>query len=156
MGLHDVSFSVSKGEIFVVMGLSGSGKSTAIRTVNKLHDITAGTVMVDGTDVQQLEGSSLQAFRRHNMGMVFQHFALFPHRNVIDNVSYGLKVQGVRRGGREDAAMRALSLVDSTPTPRTCLLSCPEECSSGWDLPGPWRPIPRSCSWTRRSAPWTR
>ena len=111
VGLHDVSFSVSKGEIFVVMGLSGSGKSTAIRTVNKLHDITAGTVMVDGTDVQRLEGSSLQAFRRQNMGMVFQHFALFPHRNVIDNVSYGLKVQGVAKGSREDAATRALSLV---------------------------------------------
>ena len=111
VGLHDVSFSVSKGEIFVVMGLSGSGKSTAIRTVNKLHDITAGTVMVDGTDVQRLEGSSLQAFRRQNMGMVFQHFALFPHRNVIDNVSYGLKVQGVDKGSRENAAMRALSLV---------------------------------------------
>ena len=111
VGLHDVSFSVSKGEIFVVMGLSGSGKSTAIRTVNKLHDITAGTVMVDGTDVQRLEGSSLQLFRRQNMGMVFQHFALFPHRNVIDNVSYGLKVQGVDKGSRENAAMRALSLV---------------------------------------------
>ena len=111
VGLHDVSFSVSKGEIFVVMGLSGSGKSTAIRTVNKLHDITAGTVMVDGTDVQRLEGSSLQAFRRQHMGMVFQHFALFPHRNVIDNVSYGLKVQGVNKGSRKDAAMRALSLV---------------------------------------------
>ena len=95
VGLHDVSFSVPRGEIFVVMGLSGSGKSTAIRTVNKLHDITAGTVTVEGTDVQTLTGSELQAFRRSQMGMVFQHFALFPHRNVIDNVSYGLKVQGV-------------------------------------------------------------
>ena len=111
IGLDNVSFSVKKGEIFVVMGLSGSGKSTAIRTVNKLHDITFGSVLVDGTDVQELSGSDLQAFRRQYMGMVFQHFALFPHRKVIDNVSYGLKVQGVDRQTRASAAMRALSLV---------------------------------------------
>ena len=111
VGLDNVSFSVNKGEIFVVMGLSGSGKSTALRTVNKLHDITFGSVTVDGTDVQALEGSDLQAFRRQYMGMVFQHFALFPHRRVIDNVSYGLKVQGMDKKGRADAAMNALSLV---------------------------------------------
>ncbi len=111
VGLDDVSFAVSRGEMFVVMGLSGSGKSTALRTVNKLHDITAGTVSVEGTDVQTLEGSELQAFRRSHMGMVFQHFALFPHRNVIDNVSYGLKVQGAARSARSEASMRALSMV---------------------------------------------
>jgi glycine betaine/proline transport system ATP-binding protein len=111
VGLDNVSFSVKKGELFVVMGLSGSGKSTALRTVNKLHDITYGSVTVDGTDVQELEGSDLQVFRRKYMGMVFQHFALFPHRKVIDNVSYGLKVQGVEKKAREDAAMQALSLV---------------------------------------------
>ena len=111
VGLDNVSFTVHKGEVFVVMGLSGSGKSTAMRTVNKLIDITAGTLTVNGTDVQALEGSELQAFRRENMGMVFQHFALFPHRNVIDNVGYGLKVQGVDRNERIEASMRALSLV---------------------------------------------
>ncbi len=111
VGLHDVNFSVRQGEIFVVMGLSGSGKSTAIRTVNKLHDITHGHVWVDGIDVQSLNGPSLQAFRREKMGMVFQHFALFPHRNVIDNTGYGLKVQKVPKADRDRAAMRALSLV---------------------------------------------
>ena len=111
VGLTDVSFSVNKGEIFVVMGLSGSGKSTAIRTVNKLHDVTSGKVMVEGTDVQELSGSALQEFRREKMGMVFQHFALFPHRNVIDNTGYGLKVQGVDKKQRNEAAMKALSLV---------------------------------------------
>ncbi len=111
VGLDNVSFSVKKGELFVVMGLSGSGKSTALRTVNKLHDITYGSVVVDGTDVQALQGSDLQVFRRKYMGMVFQHFALFPHRKVIDNVGYGLKVQGVQKRAREEAAMRALSLV---------------------------------------------
>ena len=127
IGLDNVSFAVKKGEIFVVMGLSGSGKSTAIRTVNKLHDITYGSVLVDGTDVQELEGSDLQAFRRKYMGMVFQHFALFPHRKVIDNVSYGLKVQRVDRQTREDAAMRALSLVGLD----TYSQSFPSELSGG-------------------------
>jgi len=111
VGLSDVTFSIAKGEIFVVMGLSGSGKSTAIRTVNKLHEVTHGQVWVDGVDVQTLEGKSLQAFRREKMGMVFQHFALFPHRNVIENVAYGLKVQKVAREEREAAALRALRLV---------------------------------------------
>ncbi len=111
VGLNNVNFSIRKGEIFVVMGLSGSGKSTAIRTVNKLHDITSGEVLVDGVDVQLLSGSALQAFRREKMGMVFQHFALFPHRNVIDNVGYGLKVQGVAKSERDKAALQALSLV---------------------------------------------
>ena len=111
VGLTDVNFSVRRGEIFVVMGLSGSGKSTAIRTVNKLHDVTHGEVVVDGVDVQQLDGTDLQEFRREKMGMVFQHFALFPHRKVLDNVGYGLKVQKVDRAERNEASMRALSLV---------------------------------------------
>ena len=115
VGLDDVSFTVRRGEVFVVMGLSGSGKSTAMRTVNKLIDITAGSITVAGTDVQALDGSELQAFRRTHMGMVFQHFALFPHRNVIDNVGYGLKVQGVARDERDAASMRALSLVGLGP-----------------------------------------
>jgi glycine betaine/proline transport system ATP-binding protein len=111
VGLTDVNFSVNEGEIFVVMGLSGSGKSTAIRTVNKLHDVTDGEVLVDGTDVQQLSGKALQAFRREKMGMVFQHFALFPHHTVIDNVGYGLKVQKVDKHQRDGASLRALGLV---------------------------------------------
>ena len=111
VGMTDISFDVNKGEIFVVMGLSGSGKSTAIRTVNKLHDITAGSVTVDGVDVQSLTGSALQTFRREKMGMVFQHFALFPHRNVIDNTGYGLKVQGVPKQERDAAALKALAMV---------------------------------------------
>jgi len=111
VGMKDISFTVNKGEIFVVMGLSGSGKSTAIRTVNKLHDITAGQVTVDGVNVQRLRGSALQTFRREKMGMVFQHFALFPHRNIIDNTGYGLKVQGVSKGERDAEALKALAMV---------------------------------------------
>jgi glycine betaine/proline transport system ATP-binding protein len=111
VGLTDVNFSVDEGEIFVVMGLSGSGKSTAIRTVNKLHDVTDGEVLVDDQDVQQMTGTTLQAFRREKMGMVFQHFALFPHRTVIDNVGYGLNVQGVPKHERDDASLKSLGLV---------------------------------------------
>lgn len=110
VGLTDVNFEVKQGEIFVVMGLSGSGKSTAIRTVNKLHDTTHGEVIVDGVDVQKLTGKALQAYRREKMGMVFQHFALFPHRTVIDNVGYGLKVQGVAKNERDRASIEALSM----------------------------------------------
>ena len=115
VGLTDVNFTVREGEIFVVMGLSGSGKSTAIRTVNKLHTVTDGEVLVDGVDVQHLHGRSLQSFRREKMGMVFQHFALFPHRSVIDNVGYGLEVQGVHKRERDRASLRALALVGLEP-----------------------------------------
>ena len=111
VGMKDVSFEVKKGEIFVVMGLSGSGKSTAIRTVNKLHNVTHGRVIVEGTDVQQLRGAALQSFRREKLAMVFQHFALFPHRNIIDNTAYGLKVQGVDKPERQAAAIEALAMV---------------------------------------------
>ena len=111
VGMKDISFEVKKGEIFVVMGLSGSGKSTAIRTVNKLHEVTHGRVIVEGTDVQQLRGAALQSFRREKLAMVFQHFALFPHRNIIDNTAYGLKVQGVDKPERQAAAIEALAMV---------------------------------------------
>ncbi|MCB0969821.1 MAG: ATP-binding cassette domain-containing protein, partial [Ilumatobacter sp.] len=127
VGLNDVNFGVKTGEIFVVMGLSGSGKSTAIRMVNKLHTVTDGEVFVDGIDVQKLEGKALQEFRRQKMGMVFQHFALFPHWNVIDNTSYGLAVQGVDRTNRDKAAMQALEAVGLAPF----ALSYPSELSGG-------------------------
>jgi len=110
MGLDNVNFSVKRGELFVIMGLSGSGKSTAIRMVNKLHEVTVGEVWVDGVNVQELSGAALQEFRREKMGMVFQHFALFPHRSVIDNVGYGLKVRKVPKEERDEASLKALAL----------------------------------------------
>ncbi|MCY4163420.1 MAG: betaine/proline/choline family ABC transporter ATP-binding protein [bacterium] len=111
VGLSDVTFSVQDGEIFVIMGLSGSGKSTAIRTVNRLHDVTAGAVQVDGIDLAQLSKKELESFRREKMGMVFQHFALFPHRTVADNVAYGLKVKQMDAAQRRQRAFEALELV---------------------------------------------
>ncbi len=111
LGLNDVTFKIQEGELFVVMGLSGSGKSTAIRTINKLIEPTVGSVQIDGVEVTELSGKSLQDIRREKMGMVFQHFALFPHWTVRDNTAYGLKVKGRPEAERNQAAEEALSLV---------------------------------------------
>ena len=114
VGVNAVNIDVAEGEIFVVMGLSGSGKSTLIRCVNRLYEPTAGAIVVDGTDVTALDARELQAFRRERTGMVFQHFALFPHRNVRANVAFGLKVKGADAESRDAAAEEALALVGLT------------------------------------------
>ncbi len=114
VGVNAADIDVAEGEIFVVMGLSGSGKSTLIRCVNRLYEPTAGRIVVDGIDVTALDPKELQVFRRESTGMVFQHFALFPHRNVRANVAFGLKVKGVDIGGRNAAAEEALALVGLT------------------------------------------
>jgi len=108
----DASFEVKAGEIFVVMGLSGSGKSTLIRMLNGLHEVTAGTVTIGDDD--QVTGASvkeLRDIRRKRMSMVFQHFALLPHRTVIDNVAYGLEIQGMPRAEREAKAREITQVV---------------------------------------------
>ncbi len=111
VGVADVTFQVAEGEIFVIMGLSGSGKSTAIRLVNRLIEPTTGKVTVEGVDITSLSTSPLKKTRRDKMAMVFQHFALFPHRTVQDNVAYGLKVRKVHKQKRSRSAEQALSLV---------------------------------------------
>lgn len=111
VGLADVSFDVHQGEILVVMGLSGSGKSTLIRCVNRLIEPTAGRIIIDGRDIATLDEAALREFRRHKLGMVFQNFALFPHRSVLRNVEYGLEVQGLEPEQRAEKAREALALV---------------------------------------------
>ncbi|MET8582012.1 betaine/proline/choline family ABC transporter ATP-binding protein [Streptomyces collinus] len=106
----DASFDVRAGEIFVVMGLSGSGKSTLLRMLNGLLAPTAGHVRFDGEDLTALGDRELRALRSKKISMVFQHFALFPHRSVRDNAAYGLEVQGVPRAERERRADEALAL----------------------------------------------
>ncbi|OQR61109.1 glycine/betaine ABC transporter ATP-binding protein [Streptomyces maremycinicus] len=106
----DASFTVEPGEIFVVMGLSGSGKSTLLRMLNGLLEPTAGRVLFDGQDLTALADRDLREVRANKISMVFQHFALFPHRNVLDNAAYGLAVQGVPRREREERAAEALRL----------------------------------------------
>ncbi len=107
----DASFDVKEGEIYVVMGLSGSGKSTLIRMVNGLWEPTAGELLVGGEDIAQLNQAQLRAVRREKVSMVFQHFALFPHRTVGENAAYGLQVKGVNRSDRESKADEALKMV---------------------------------------------
>ncbi|MCM0755292.1 glycine betaine/L-proline ABC transporter ATP-binding protein [Desulfovibrio aminophilus] len=111
VGLNNVSFEVEKGEIVVVMGLSGSGKSTLIRCVNRLLEPTAGSILVDGRDVTALGRDELRRLRQVKMGMVFQNFALFPHRSVLRNVEYGLEVGGIDPATRREKALEALELV---------------------------------------------
>lgn len=100
----DASFSVGKGEIFVVMGLSGSGKSTLIRMINGLWMPTAGTIEVAGKNISEMETSELRELRKSHISMVFQHFALLPHRTVRDNAAYSLEIQGVDRRTRREQA----------------------------------------------------
>jgi glycine betaine/proline transport system ATP-binding protein len=110
LGLKDINLDIYKGEIFVIMGLSGSGKSTLIRHFNRLIDPTEGVIAVEDTDVMKLNVQELQTFRRKKMSMVFQRFGLFPHRNVIDNVAYGLSVQGVSKA---DSLVKASEWLDT-------------------------------------------
>jgi len=111
VGVQDVSFSVDPGEIFVVMGLSGSGKSTLVRMLNRLIAPTSGEVIIDGTDVAAADRAQLRRLRLDQVTMVFQHFALFPHKTVAENVAYGLKVRGVGRAERREKALQALDRV---------------------------------------------
>ena len=109
--VRDVSIEVFPGEVFVVMGLSGSGKSTLVRTLIRLIEPTAGSIEIVGTDVMAASKSELRALRRHKVSMIFQHFGLLAHRRVLDNVAFGLEVQGVGKTERHARAHEVLKLV---------------------------------------------
>ncbi|MGA6221191.1 quaternary amine ABC transporter ATP-binding protein [Streptomyces umbrinus] len=109
--VRDVSFDVRKGEVFVVMGLSGSGKSTLVRCLTRLIEPTAGSIVIDGEDVRAMDKTRLRELRRHRAAMVFQHFGLLPHRTVLDNVAYGLEVQGVGKRERREKAQEVVTKV---------------------------------------------
>lgn len=111
VGVKGASFEVSEGEIIVIMGLSGSGKSTIIRCLNRLIEPTAGKIFIDGIDVTTLSDSELRKLRMNSFGMVFQKFGLFPHRTVVQNAEYGLEVQGVDKADRRAKALETLELV---------------------------------------------
>ena len=114
VGLKDINLQIKKGEIFVIMGLSGSGKSTMIRHFNRLIDPTMGQILVEGVDVMQLSNKELEQFRRHKMSMVFQRFGLLPHRTVINNIAYGLEIQGISKEARLSKANEWLDTVGLT------------------------------------------
>jgi len=111
VGVKDVSFEVAPGEVFVVMGLSGSGKSTLVRLLTRLIEPTSGTVALNGMDITSASASELRDVRRNQVSMVFQHFGLLPHRQVIDNVAYGLEVRGVGKKERRAKASEIVELV---------------------------------------------
>jgi glycine betaine/proline transport system ATP-binding protein len=114
VGVKDVSFEVSPGEVFVVMGLSGSGKSTLVRCLTRLIEPTSGQVVIDGDDITQANETQLRELRRNHASMVFQHFGLLPHRQVIDNVAYGLEIRGVAKKERRAKAAEIVELVGLT------------------------------------------
>ena len=111
VGLRDVSFDVRKGETFVVMGLSGSGKSTLVRCLLRLIEPTAGDILIAGENVTKMTDKELVDFRRAKIAMVFQHYGLMPHRNVLDNAAWGLEVQGVEKENRNDRTRKVLEMV---------------------------------------------
>ena len=112
IGVSDVSFDVKQGEIFCVMGLSGSGKSTLVRHINRLLEPTSGKILINGQDVMGLDRENLQELRNKKIGMVFQNFALMPHRSVVDNIAMPLEIRGVSKNDRLDAANKILEIVE--------------------------------------------
>lgn len=123
----DVSFDVHEGEIFVIMGLSGSGKSTIVRCLSRLVEPTAGEILLDGEDLLKKSTAELIEIRRHKLGMVFQSFGLMPHLNVIDNIAFPLKLQGMGEADRHARAARVIELVGLTGRER----NYPSELSGG-------------------------
>lgn len=111
IGVNKVSFAIEPGEIFVIMGLSGSGKSTLVRLLNRLIEPTSGSIAVHGKDIVKMNQEELRRVRREQISMVFQKFALFPHRTVVENAEYGLEVQGIDKAIRREKAMESLELV---------------------------------------------
>ena len=112
IGVSDVSFDVNIGEIFCVMGLSGSGKSTLVRHINRLLEPTSGKILINNQDVMQFNKENLQELRNKKIGMVFQNFALMPHRSVLDNIAMPLEIRGVSKNDRLDAANNILNIVE--------------------------------------------
>lgn len=108
VGVYDINLEINDGEIFVIMGLSGSGKSTLIRLLNRLSEPTAGQLIIDGQDITKLNKKELLDIRRRKMSMVFQNFALFPHRTILENTEYGLEIQDVPKDERRKRAEKAL------------------------------------------------
>ena len=111
VGVQNASISINQGEIFVLMGLSGSGKSTLLRCLNRLHEPTSGKIFIDDQDITTLLIPALREMRRKKTGMVFQHFGLLPHRSLVENVAFGLKIQGLNKNQRHAKAIESLELV---------------------------------------------
>lgn len=111
LGIADVSLSIERGELFVIMGLSGSGKSTLARCINRLIKATSGAIYIDGEDIVRVGEERMRQVRQEKVSMVFQRFGLFPHKTVVENVAYGLKVRGMEKSKRRQKALETLEVV---------------------------------------------
>lgn len=111
IGVYEADFDVERGEIFVIIGLSGSGKSTLLRAINRLIEPTEGDVYLGGEHVSRMSSKQVRELRRRKIGMVFQHFGLLPNRTVLDNISFGLEIQGVSKDKRRKSAEETLDMV---------------------------------------------
>jgi glycine betaine/proline transport system ATP-binding protein len=127
IGVHNAELSIREGEIFVIMGLSGSGKSTMVRLLNRLIEPTSGSIRINGRDVTAMSQKELIQLRRRDLAMVFQSFALMPHRTVLDNAAFGLEVAGEEREKRRERALTALDQVGLKANAN----SYPDELSGG-------------------------
>ena len=145
IGLQDVSFEVGEGQTFVIMGLSGSGKSTMVRCLTRLIEPTAGDITIDGENVTSMSDKELIDFRRNKVAMVFQHYGLMPHRNVLDNAGWGLEIQGVPRKNGTPAPARCWNWWDSQDGRKPTPANYPAVCSNELAWPGRWRSTPASC-----------
>src|SRR5262245_18909543 len=112
LGLNNINISMPAGKIQVIMGLSGSGKSTLIRHINRLIEPTSGSIVIDGRNILDMSELELRDFRRNHTAMVFQRFAILPHRTVIDNVTFGLEVRGIDKAKSRATAMHWIDRVD--------------------------------------------
>jgi len=139
IGVSNVSFDVKQGEIFCVMGLSGSGKSTLVRHINRLLEPTSGKILINGHDVMSLDRDSLQELRNKKIGMVFQNFALMPHRSVLDNIAMPLEIRGISKNDRLDAANKILDIVELQVGAISLLMNYHVVCNKELDLLEHWQ-----------------
>ena len=130
IGVSDVSFDVKQGEIFCVMGLSGSGKSTLVRHINRLLEPTSGKILINGQDVMTLDRDNLQELRNKKIGLVFQNFALMPHRSVVDNIAMPLEIRGISKKSGSAAKALASPTLCCIPPDNSCANLLPQPCSS--------------------------
>lgn len=145
VGVNNASLAIEEGEIFVIMGLSGSGKSTMVRLLNRLIEPTRGQVLIDGLDIAKIPESQLRDIRRSKISMVFQSFALMPHMNVVNNTAFGMELAGVPPKERETKAMDALRQVGLDKYAHSFPDELSGECASVLVLPAHWLSTQISC-----------
>lgn len=145
IAVNNASLSVREGEIFVIMGLSGSGKSSLLRCINRLNRPTSGEILINGEDIAGMPVERLRSLRRKELAMVFQHFGLLPHYTVLQNIAFGLELQGVEKRERELKAAESMRLVGLDGYADLKVSELSGGMQQRWDWHVPWRTIRKSC-----------